>query len=163
MEGHVSDSENYNSLLNLVCSNIVTNVISESEQYQYRNASGNIITARLGKIEYDEDFKDETPTKPLGLTTGETGKYGITLLPGNGTSGVNSIDDNIYVITNNQLSPLGAAQSFSHEAYGHAYIYVNTKDRALSGHHLIEGGFDTNRVLTARTITAILETITNNK
>lgn len=58
-----------------------------------------------------------------GISTGETGFTGKTLFPDK--DGMqNSPSDNIVVIVHNKLSPMGAAEMYSHEANGHGLLYI---------------------------------------
>lgn len=76
----------------------------------------------------DEFYMDTNFESTNGLTTGEMGKFGITLLPGKGKSGVNSSDENsIDIIVNKNFSKVGRAESYSHEANGHALMFVRTR------------------------------------
>jgi len=69
----------------------------------------------------------------------------------------------IYIIINNNLSNLGAAQSFSHEAFGHAAIYMETGDRKASADDFQPGGRDNNRTLIFQIRDSVLETTKNFK
>jgi len=46
------------------------------------------------------------------------------------------MDNTITVIVNQHLSEAGRAETYSHEANGHALMYLRTKDRTQSGHVL---------------------------
>ena len=159
---NISDSENYNSLCFLSTAPQIVEVIS-TNSYSYKDKKGEIETMTLGNIEYDDFFKEDNPINPTGPTTGETGKTGITLLPGNGESGINSPNERIYIIINEELSPLGAAEAFSHEGYGHGFMYLQTGSRTAAAHNFISGGRDGNSQLIQRIMNSILETIKNNE
>ena len=96
---------------------------------------------------YDEYFIGNSNGLGIGTSTGETGFLGKTLFPGiEGQQ--NSMDDSIYIIINSGLSELGRAETFSHEGYGHAYIYVVSEmDRSMSSHNYDAGLYDRNRIL----------------
>ena len=68
----------------------------------------------------------------------------------------------MYIILNKGMSDLGAAETFSHEGYGHAYLYMKTQDREIAGHDFI-GPKDINKRLVNRIVNSILETIKNFK
>ena len=76
----------------------------------------------------------------------------MTLLPGKGESGVNSISKNVIdIYINAKLSTIGKAETFSYEGYGHTIMYINTLDRTKSG-HIIKGNRDVNIELLNRII-----------
>lgn len=52
------------------------------------------------------------------------------------------------------------AESFSHERYGHAFLYVLTRDRNISGHFFV-GQRDTNERLVREILRARKETVDN--
>lgn len=82
-------------------------------------------------------------------------------MPGKGHSGVNSIDDSkIFIVVNKNLSDVGRAESFSHEGYGHAKIYVETEDREKS-RHITNDGMETNALLREEILKVRKETILN--
>ena len=94
-------------------------------------------------------------------TTGELADLGVTHIPTKeGEKGKSSAinPSGIHININPQLSPLGAAESFSHEGYGHALMYIITQNRSLSV-HLPGGG--SNLMLHTKIINARKETIEN--
>ena len=111
----------------------------------------------------DEFYMDTNFESTNGLTTGEMGKFGITLLPGKGKSGVNSSDENsIDIIVNKNFSKVGRAESYSHEANGHALMFVRTRNRDRAGHRFV-GNKETNIALKNMIIESRKETIINFK
>lgn len=87
-------------------------------------------------------------------------------MPGTSESGVNSLDGNIHVIINKNLSVQGRAESYSHEANGHALIYVNTRDRDQSKHKgisTVNGFRETNNLLINAIKSSKMETVKNMK
>ena len=143
MQSHPSESGNYATLLNLVESDMTFN-ISILANYTYMDNAGNINeNGELTYCGFDEYFLDIDFSSPSGLTTGETGKYGITLLPGQGHSGSNSIDKDAYIYVHPSLSTIGRAEALSHELYGHGYLYNMYRDRNISRHDFV-GGKDRN-------------------
>ena len=157
-----SNSSNYKTLKAMAESPLIANVLSQ-DSFEYSDNNGNIHSHNMGEIDYDEVFYEENPINPTGPTTGEDGFFGKTLLPGNGESGHNSVNDEIFIIINSGLSEQGAAQSFSHEGYGHAYIYMITQDRKASAHDYQPGGRDNNRVLIKQICNSVSETTNNYK
>lgn len=107
-----------------------------------------------------EGFEDTKFTCPNSFTTGEVGRSGITLLPDKGRSGVNSPDKDIYIYINSQFSDIGKAESFSHEGYGHAFLYVLTRDRNIS-RHIADLQHDTNERLVREILRARKENVDN--
>ncbi|UKI43592.1 MAG: hypothetical protein L6U16_11275 [Porphyromonadaceae bacterium] len=93
---------------------------------------------------YDnEDDKDKTGSTISGLSTGETGKMGITLFPDRaGFSG--STNNTIHVIINKNLSEKGAAETYSHEANGHGALYILNGYNHRGASHHFRGTKDTN-------------------
>ena len=165
MASHKNDSENYNHLYTLVEPDDITVKVKLSKEkiYYYDNNGTKISDDKALPMFYqgiEKDFEDRKFTNPNSFSTGEVGRSGVTLLPGIGSSGVNSPDKNIYVYVNSQYTEIGKAESFSHEAYGHAYLYLITKDRGVSG-HLFVGPHDTNERLDQEILRARKETVDN--
>ena len=137
------------------------NVYLESDYY-YKDNDGAICKGNLSYYNPDDFFKDTTFESVSGLVSGESGKYAQTLLPGKYKSSVNSPDENVYIYIHPKLSKSGAAEAFSHEAYGHAYIYQTTRDREKAAHQVI-GLKESNLLLLNNVIEARKETINNFK
>lgn len=93
---------------------------------------------------------------PSGLTTGESG---ITLLPGQGMSGVNSPNQDAYTYIHPSLSPFGQAEALSHELYGHGSLYNQYRDRRVSGHDYRKTSRDHNDLLRNNIRRARMETV----
>jgi len=159
INSHSSESGNFNSLLELVNSDILTEV-SLASSYTYMDNDGNMQTVTMSYQGPDPDFADPTGSSIGGTTTGEAGLMGQTLLPGKGISGANSPDNTIKVIMNEKLSPAARAEIYSHEANAHALMYVRTGDRVQSG-HIIKGSTDTNKPLVNMIRTSKMETVIN--
>lgn len=84
-------------------------------------------------------------------------------MPTNGGSGKADADNpnSIHININPSLSPIGAAETFSHEGYGHALIFVESGgDRKRAVHHFA-GSRDTNLELVEKSISARKETVKN--
>lgn len=159
MKAHDSDSENYICLMDLTGSDLVFNVNIQEKYTDYMNEQGE--SGDNGKLSYcepDDFFVDNDFSSPSGLTTGESGKYGTTLLPGNGSSGVNSVDNAAHVFIHPSLSEIGKAEALSHELYGHGYLYHKYRNRTVAGHQYI-GSTDTNILLRQHIFRARKETV----
>lgn len=93
------------------------------------------------------------------------GNLGLTLFPG-ASEPTNSPDKNVKIFINKNLSEKGRAESFSHEAYGHGYLYSINGHNAYNASHwripLSEGG-DANAQLHKLCVRAKRETIQNMK
>lgn len=70
-----------------------------------------------------------------------------------------SIHININI--NPSLSKIGAAETFSHEGYGHALIYVQTNGNRTQAIHHFNNSVETNIELITKSINARVETIKN--
>lgn len=157
MNSHKSESGNYNSLLSLAGSDLIFN-ISIQENYTYKDNQGIINNDKLSYGEPDTDFMDSDISSPSGLTTGETGKYGICLLPGKGSSGVNSPDESAYVYIHPSLSVTGKAEAISHELYGHGYLYHRYRNRNITKHKYYNS-IDQNKLLRKHILKSRRETV----
>ena len=133
MLSHKSESENYSKLLTMSGSDITYNIYLQAD-YSYKDNNGKIIDNNHLSSEYEEGYEDTDFLNTSGLTTGETGRYGISLLPGKGTSGVNSLDNSAHIYIAPSLSTIGRAEALSHELYGHGYLYDKYRDRNKSKH-----------------------------
>ena len=162
MRSHKSNSINYSILLSLSSSDITYN-LSTNINYSYMDNEGNLLESALTYFEPDAEFADVEIVSPSGLTTGETGKYGITLLPGKGKSGVNSKDGSAYIYIHPTLTETGKAEAVSHELYGHAYLYDIHRDRDIAGHDYRNTMKEHNLKLRECIIRARKETVSNLK
>ncbi len=137
------------------------------DKFTYMGQDGKLGTATMSynafdpkyDLESDKDLKGETTG---GLSTGESGFMGKTLFPDK--DGMqNSPNGNIVVIVNKNLSPAGAAENYSHEANGHALLYIlNGGDHKGASHQaeLYKDG-DGNKTLVEMIINSKKETIKN--
>lgn len=84
-------------------------------------------------------------------------------MPTDGGSGKSSFMNpfGIEININPHLSATGAAETFSHEAYGHALIYVETNGNRNKATHNYEGCVDKNQELIYKSIKVRMETIQN--
>jgi len=134
INSHRSESGNFNALKELANSDILIEV-SLASSFEYMDNEGNIQTQSMSHQGPDPYFVDATGGSTLsGTTTGESGWMGQTLLPGKGASGVNSLDGVIRVVVNERLSLAARAEMYSHEANGHALMFIRTGDRWKSEH-----------------------------
>ncbi|MCQ2375114.1 MAG: hypothetical protein MJ069_04350 [Salinivirgaceae bacterium] len=127
INSHTSVSQNYNNLKSLVNSNRVVEVVLD-DKFKYIGKDGVCGTETMQHSYFDpqwdtEDDKDIYGQTMAGTSTGESGFLGKTLFPDN--EGLqNSISNNIVVIVNKNLSAKAAAEIYSHEANGHALLYI---------------------------------------
>ena len=99
-----------------------------------RDENNNINEYQMSYIPFESEFPefiDADFSQVNGLTTGESGFIGKTLFPDNNGS-QNSITNSIQIIINSELSPLGAAETFSHEGYGHILLYLMNNHNGAS-------------------------------
>ena len=157
MQSHKSESQNYVALMDLVSSDLTYNIYVQTE-YSYMDNVGNANNGQLSYSAPDIEFADPKFLSPSGLTTGEAGKYGITLLPGQGMSGVNSPNKDAHTYIHPSLSPIGQAEALSHELYGHGLLYNQYRNRSVSGHDYIKSR-DDNDLLRSYIRRARIETV----
>ena len=157
MQSHKSESQNYVALMDLVSSDLTYNIYVQTE-YSYMDNVGNANNGQLSYSAPDIEFADPKFLSPSGLTTGEAGKYGITLLPGQGMSGVNSPNKDAHTYIHPSLSPIGQAEALSHELYGHGLLYNQYRNRSVSGHDYIKSR-DNNDLLRSYIRRARIETV----
>ena len=159
-------SLNFNNLRTMANSDRIVEVVLD-DKFTYMGQDGKLGTATMSynafdpkyDLESDKDLKGETTG---GLSTGESGFMGKTLFPDK--DGMqNSPNGNIVVIVNKNLSPAGAAENYSHEANGHALLYIlNGDDHKGASHQaeLYKDG-DGNKTLVEMIINSKKETIKN--
>jgi len=124
----------------LVASDITINVTLTAQNVTYADNDGNLLSMSMPSLGTDPDFADPNFQYVNGTVDGDTGRGGVALLPGQGTSGVNSPDNAIHVYVNADFTKLGQAEMYSHEANSHALMYIRTGDRSKSGHvFLLQG------------------------
>lgn len=161
MQLYRGNSNNYNSLATLVESEIEINVTtSKHTTYSYNGTLGE---EDFNPVTTDIDFADPHFINYTGNITGECGNLGVTYMPTNGGPGkADAINPNtIRININPSLSDIGAAETFSHEGYGHALIYVETggdRDRAI---HHTTGLKEMNTELINKILEARRETVKN--
>lgn len=154
-----SDSENFNSLFDLVNSSLIVDFCLDSK-YAFVDNNG---VKGMGQLSYypEDDFLIDSAFEFVsGLTTGESGNYGKTLFPDR--DGLqNSTSSNIEIIIHNSMSQIGAAEAFSHEAYGHALLYIRNGYNHEGASHQTVGMTDVNIELVEMIKKARMETIKN--
>ena len=148
-----STSGNFIALSQLVNDNIEYEV-NVTDKIKYKDENGKLIDLSMGKI-YLSDDKDGD----FGFNTGEEGWQGVTQTPGNAPEKYNSPDNSVKIVINSGLSIKGQAQIFSHEGYGHAFLYsIGEKHK-----HDIVNMEETNKALFNAITRGIKETIINMK
>lgn len=138
-------------------SDITYNIYLQAD-YSYKDNTGKIINDHLSS-EYEEGYEDTDFLMTSGLTTGETGKWGISLLPGKGSSEVNSLDNSAHIYIDPSLSTIGKAEALSHELYGHGYLYDIYRDRIIAGHDNRKTTIEYNLLLKNNILNARKETV----
>ena len=162
-----SNSLNYKNLQTLVNSSYIINVTLD-DKFNYASSEGTIAEYSMQYLPYDEysigkDINGDTTDL---LSTGEGGLMGKTLFPDyDGLQ--NSTDNAINIIINKHLSLAGAAEIYSHEANGHALLYINNGGNHKGASHQIvniQGKLcDMNKTLVDMIINSKRETILNMK
>ncbi len=162
LNSHSSDSKNLASLKDMVNSEQLIEV-SLNDNYDNVDANG---TLKNSKMDYypADDFsdKDVDGSTMGGTSTGESGFLGKTLFPDK--KGLeNSPDGTLRVIVNKNLSEAGRAEIYSHEANGHAHIYIVTGGDREKASHNAKGMKEQNQELKTRILESKQETIKNMK
>ncbi len=159
-------SSNFNNLKTMVNSDRIVEVVLD-DKFTFMGQDGKLGTETMSYNAFDpkydsESDKDLTGETMGGLSTGESGFMGKALFPDK--DGIqNSPNGNIIVIVNKNLSPLGAAENYSHEANGHALLYIlNGSDHKGASHQPINGKWiEGNKTLMEMIINSKKETIQN--
>ena len=161
MAKYKGESANFSSLMTLVESNMDVTVTTLQETQYIRN--GELFSEQFNQVQIDAEFIDKGFQYCSGNTTGEYGNLGVTYMPVNGSIGKEDAHNpsSIHININPTLSPVGAAETFSHECYGHALMYVETGGNRERAIHRPINGKDTNVELVHKIITARKETVKN--
>jgi hypothetical protein len=165
INSHKSISGNYNNLKEMVNSQQIVE-ISVNDQFYYVDKNGDLKNSTMTYIPYDSQFsyKDLNGNTMGGTTTGESGFMGKTLFPDR-EGGQNSPDKTIKVIINKNLSIPAKAEMYSHEANGHALLYIRNGGNHKGASHQVvnENGqlVDQNLILKNMIIESKRETIIN--
>ena len=166
LNSYGGESLNFNNLKTMVNSDRVVEVLLD-DKFTFMGQDGQLGTETMSYVPFDPKYdseadKDLTGETMGGLTTGESGFMGKTLLPDK--DGIqNSPNGNIIVIVNKNLSPAGAAENYSHEANGHALLYIlNGGDHKGASHQPVNGQWiEGNKTLMDMIINSKKETIKN--
>ena len=157
-------SLNFDNLKTLVNSDLIVEIILD-DHFTFMDSNGLIGVATMSYYPFDPSFPEDidvTGSTINGLSTGENGHLGQTLFPD--LDGMqNSPNENIIVVINKYLSDAGSAETYSHEANGHALLYIlNGGDHFGASHQPINGGFiEGNTTLRIMIINSKMETIIN--
>lgn len=148
LDSHSSSSGNFNSLKKLVDNkNLVT--VSVANHEVYKDKSGKIHDKEMGPIGHE--------FAPSPGNTGESGLGGLTTVP-DPSSPTQSIDGDIHIFVNSNLSDLGQAEVFAHEGYGHALLFDEGKPYGhkgiFNGEHFVEGNLPLGKAIKKATIEA---------
>ncbi len=166
LNSYGGESLNFNNLKTMVNSDRVVEVLLD-DKFTFMGQDGQLGTETMSYVPFDPKYdseadKDLTGETMGGLTTGESGFMGKTLFPDK--EGIqNSPNGNIIVIVNKNLSPAGAAENYSHEANGHALLYIlNGGDHKGASHQPVNGQWiEGNKTLMDMIINSKKETIKN--
>ena len=166
LEEYSGDSYNF-QILKYIVNSPITMFVELNDNYNYIDENGELKNSTMTYYDFNplydnEDDKDKTGSTISGLSTGETGKMGITLFPDRaGFSG--STNNTIHVIINKNLSEKGAAETYSHEANGHGALYILNGYNHRGASHHFRGIKDTNTKLIDMIIKSKTETVNNMK
>ena len=166
LEEYSGDSYNF-QILKYIVNSPITMFVELNDNYNYIDENGELKNSTMTYYDFNplydnEDDKDKTGSTISGLSTGETGKMGITLFPDRaGFSG--STNNTIHVIINKNLSEKGAAETYSHEANGHGALYILNGYNHRGASHHFRGTKDTNIKLIDMIIKSKTETVKNMK
>ena len=166
LEEYSGDSYNF-QILKYIVNSPITMFVELNDNYNYIDENGELKNSTMTYYDFNplydnEDDKDKTGSTISGLSTGETGKMGITLFPDRaGFSG--STNNTIHVIINKNLSEKGAAETYSHEANGHGALYILNGYNHRGASHHFRGTKDTNTKLIDMIIKSKTETVKNMK
>lgn len=166
LNSYDGESLNYNNLKTMVNSDRVVEVLLD-DKFTYMGKDGMLGKATMSYAPFDplydsEEDKDLTGKTINGLSTGESGFMGKTLFPDK-IGMQNSPNDNIIVVVNKNLSPAGAAEIYSHEANGHALLYIqNGGNHEGASHQSVNGQWiEGNKTLKDMIVRSKQETIKN--
>jgi RHS repeat-associated protein len=113
-----SKSGNFEALKTLVNDSRIYDV-SVASGFTYMDESGETHNINFGEI----SIGNAEDVSEMGPRTLEVGNLGVTMVPGEEHNRYNSPDEMIRIVINAGLSSEGKSQNFSHEAYGHAYLF----------------------------------------
>lgn len=148
-----SESGNFKALLSLVKHEETFQVVL-TESVEYLDENGQTQTKQMGDIQIETDKNNWSYYIP---NTGEIGFTGWTQT----SDTYPSPTGNNIISINSKLSIEGRAQTFSHEGYGHAYLYSIGKNSNHIGIPNGNGFREGNTILLRQIIERINETIKN--
>ena len=148
-------SDNFNKLLGMSSSEYIFEV-NVNDIFIYSNETGQLDFEYLDELGVDPYPSSEG----MYLRTGEDGWVGHISFPGNDRK-YNSTNNNIQITIHKDLSEEGRAQAFSHEAYGHGYLYLKNNGDKFSAEHQPNKMLEMNKALSSTINKAINETIKN--
>ncbi len=157
-----SSSGNFASLQTLVNSETMITV-ELANSFTSSDSDGNLKSSDMPYMPADEySDRDLDGSTMSGTSTGESGFLGKTLFPDK--EGLqNSPTSELKIIVNSGLSPKGQAEIYSHEANGHAKIYIQTNGDRNAASHQPVGMRETNNTLVNEIVKSKQETIINMK
>ena len=154
-----STSGNFDALRTMALSDRTMDVRLD-DKFDYLDSKGNKDTRTMGWGGIDDFYIGNFGGKGIDASTGETGFLGKTLFPDlNGVE--NSTNRNIIVIVHSKLSEKGRAELYSHEANGHAYVYMITNGNRKKASHNFLGSDDLNDDLYKLINRSMNETVKN--
>ncbi len=164
LEQYSGDCYNYNCLKELVSSEEYNIEIHLSNSFSYKDRNGQFVEKDESSIMYyfPADDPYASTTGLYNLSTGETGFYGKTLFP-DGEGLQNSPNGNIVIHLNERLSDKGIAETYSHEANGHALLYVRSNGDRQRASHDYQGSTDANTELKEMIKSSTRETVQYNQ
>ena len=158
INAHSSKSGNFNALKEFVNSETIIEV-NVTEGFEYKDENGDIQTNKFSPIYTDKS----EPSGDMYPQTGEHGFIGNTQTPGDEPNKYNSPDNTVKVNINSSLSEEGQAQTYSHEANGHALLYIQGEEHRHQVTNIDGALTETNTKLKNRIVNSIKETIENMK
>ncbi|MCQ2095039.1 MAG: RHS repeat-associated core domain-containing protein [Bacteroidaceae bacterium] len=158
---YTGDSGNMQSLQKLAKDDMVIEVFLDNG-FDFSDSNGNHGHSDMRYDGVIDGFEDVNFQYTAGIYTGECGLLGKNLFPDN-VGEQNSPSSNMRIVVNSEMSPLGAAETFSHEAYGHGLLYLQNGHNHLGASHQGEEGKETNLLLKQMIMNSRKETIRNNR
>ena len=166
LNSYTGDDLNTNNLKELVNSSMSVDVRLD-DKFTYASEKGTLGEGPLSHFNWDPEFDspddiDSTGSTISCLSTGENGNLGKTLFPDR--DGLqNSPNESIIIIVHKALSSEGAAEIYSHEANGHALLYIRNGGDHKGASHQITGTTDYNTTLVNMIVSSKQETVKNMK
>ncbi len=128
--------------------------VNVADGFKYKTSKGEILSHKFKP--FDEKM---TEKGSYTLSTGKHGHVGQMQSPGNEVNAFNSPSDDVFITINDKLNEEEMAETFAHEAYGHAYLFSIGEDYKHETKN-IDGVFkDKNKNLYESIMRAVKETI----